>query len=109
MDKLSYWLNSCSFDEEKYEAADEACKKLIQPYFGKSSFDTLESFITDTVKLYKEVQYIQDFIMAEQLRINLVSRKEFAYNVMSAWQRRNAQYASIIAAISYELGLPVKI
>lgn len=105
MDTLAYWLNSCSYDEGAYEVADEACRKLILPFFEKSGYDKLESFITDTVKLYKEVHYIQDFIMAEQLRINLVSRKEFAINVMFAWQQRHSQYASIVAAICYDLGL----
>lgn len=106
MDKLAYWLNSCSFEEETYEMADEACRKLIVPYFDKPDYETVESLITDTVKLYDEVRYIRDFIMAEQLRINLVSRKEFVYNVMYAWQIKHNQYASIIAAICYDLGLP---
>lgn len=106
MDNLSYWLHSCSFDENTYELADEACRKLIVPLFEKTGDPTLESFITDTVKLYKEVQYIQEFIMAEQLRINLVSRKEFATNVMHAWQKKYPQYNSIVAAICYDLTLP---
>lgn len=104
MKSIAYWLQSCSFEEPVFHEADEACAKLIAPYFQQETVaDNLENFITTTLKLYREVQYIRDMLLGDKLRVNLVSRKQFAANVMLAWREKYSQYASIVSAICYDL------
>lgn len=105
MNTISYWLQSCSFEEPVFHEADEVCANNIVPYFEADSTGGLEAFITRTLKLYKEVQYIRDTILGDRLNVNYVSRKEFAINVMTAWQNKYEEYSSIVAAICYDLPL----
>lgn len=103
MNTLSYWLQSCSFEEPAFLEADHACAKYITPFFTQGATLDLETFITTTLKLYKEVQYIRDKLLGDELKVNFVSRKQFAVNVMTAWQKQHEQYASIVAAICYDI------
>lgn len=103
MKSVSYWLQSCSFDEPVFDEADAVCAKLIAPYFEIEAIDSLEPFITTTLKLYKEVQYVRDDLLGSELNVNYVSRKEFAVNVMTAWQNKHQHYSSIVSAICYDL------
>lgn len=105
MDSIAYWLNSCSFEEPTYEEADHLCKKNIAPYFQHENAYSLESFITATIQLYKEVQFIRDNILGDRYNINIISRKEFAINVMHAWMNKHQNYQSIVKAICYDLPL----
>lgn len=107
MNSISYWLQSCSFDEPAFHEADAVCAKLVAPYFESDvdPIDTIEDFITTTLKLYKEVQYIRDDLLGNELNVNYVSRKEFAVNVMAAWQTKHSNYSSIVSAICYDLEL----
>lgn len=107
MNSIEYWLKSCSFEEPIFHEADELCARLIAPYFESDAHavDSLEQFITTTLKLYKEVQYIRDDILGDKLNVNYVSRKEFAINVMTTWQNKYPNYSSIVSAICYDLEL----
>lgn len=105
MNTISYWLQSCSFEEPIFQEADAVCAKNIVPFFESDTNFGLEEFITHTLKLYKEVQYMRDAILGDSLNLNYVSRKEFAINVMTAWQKKHEKYSSIVAAICYDLPL----
>jgi hypothetical protein len=103
VEKLTDWLGSCSFDDDYFAPADEACRKLITPFFLQIPPAGLEVMITTTLKLYKEVQYIRDVVLTEVVNVNYVSRKEFARAVMAAWRDRNRESANIVEAICYEM------
>jgi hypothetical protein len=103
LNTISYWIQSCSFDEPIFSEADTVCSKHIAPYFDKSMI--LEEFITTTLKLYKEVQYIRDSLLGDHLNINYITRTQFAVNVMTAWKNKHKEWATIVLAICYDLPL----
>jgi len=105
LDRLSYWLNSCSYDDQTFSEADELCKRLIAPYFHEEKVYSLEEFITTTIKLYKEVVFIRDNVLGDKFQLHYGSRKAFAENVMSSWISKHPSYRTIIAAVCYELTL----
>lgn len=106
MNTIGNWLNSCSFDDPYFKEVDELIQKLIQPFFDHgTALKNLEEFITTTIKLKKEVEFIRDQILGDQLHVNYISRNEFGYNVMKKWIEKYPEYASIIKAICYELDL----
>ena len=96
-------MNSCSYDEQIFQEADELCEKLIAPFFQKDEDYRLESFITTTIKLYKEVEYMKDNILGDKLKLHYSARKTFAENVMRSWIDKHPDYRSIVAAICYDM------
>jgi len=105
VDRLSYWLNSCSYDDQIFNEGDELCERLIALYFRHEKVYSLEEFITATIMLYKEVVYIRDTVLGDKFQLHYSSRKTFAENVMSLWISKHPNYRSIVAAICYELTL----
>jgi hypothetical protein len=105
LNTISYWIQSCSFDEPIFSEADTVCSKHIAPYFEQDKSMTLEEFITTTLKLYKEVQYIRHSLLGDRLNINYITRTQFAVNVMTAWKNKHKERATIVSAICYDLPL----
>lgn len=102
MKKIADWLNSCSFEDEWFAPADEVLQKQVVPFFEQPAPSTVEEMIISTLKLYKEVLYIRDQLLPD-LKVNYITRKDFACNVMLAWQQKHPDHASIIQAVCYEL------